>query len=62
VCDNTHTIYKIFFLLKYSCVKTLLLKYRKLRRLRKIFNIFGLNLIIKDTINNNVISWFPEQL
>jgi hypothetical protein len=62
VCDNTNIIYKIFFLLKYSCVKTLLLKYRKLRRFRKIFNIFGLNLIIKDIINNNIISWFPEQL
>lgn len=55
MCDNTNT-YKIFFLLKYSCVKTLLLKYRKLRRFRKIFNIFGLNLIIKDIINNNIVS------
>lgn len=55
-------ISKVFFLLKYSCVKTLSFKYNKeFRRFRKIFRIFRLNLIIKEAIDNGIMSWFPQQ-
>lgn len=57
ICLNNFKLMKIFFLLKYCCLKTLLLKHNKiLKSFRKLFCVYTFNLIIGA--NKNVLCWF----